>query len=234
MKKSLSLLLCMLVTAGVFAQKKVCIINFSIDGKDRMASMSDMEGKEPSELYFIGDNSSRLSDTVRTSDEIVKLTEKMLKDYVGAELVPVNLDRPQTVPDQMNGALWVMETITEKAAFSKLNYDEAVVISSRIYSAGKANKGYRPVMEISLKWIGKDGKAKFKKTEKLKLKDVYIEEKLVVQKEDDSGLLSINFSKSKTTEEKKEYNGNAAGEGVPAIQVLDWYKQCLTNLLITD
>jgi hypothetical protein len=194
--------------------------------------MSDAPGSEPLELYFIGDNSTQLSDTVRTSDEIVKLSESMLKEYVGVNLIPINLVRPETVPNQMNGSLWVMETITEKAAFNKLNYDEAIVINARIYSNGKSNKGYKPVIEISLKIIGSDGKTKFKKTEKLKPEGAYIESKLIEFKENNSNVSMADIYKA--VKGSKEKEGSVAAQGIPAAQLLDWYKQCFTNLLITD
>ena len=232
MKKLITLTLSLLLIAGAFAQKKVGIINFSFNGKDRMSSMSDAPGSEPLELYFIGDNTTWLTDTLRTSDAIVTLTQTMLKEYVGTELIPVKLEHPSTVPDQMNGSLWMMETITEKSAFQKLTYDEVIVINARLYSNGRSNKGYKPVIEISIKITGKDGKTKFKKTEKLKPEGIFVEPKLVEYKESNGNVSVTDIYKA--VKGSKEKEDSVAAQGIRAAQLLDLYKQCFTNLLITD
>lgn len=232
MKTIMTLALSLLIATATFAQKKVGIINFSFNGKDRMSSMSDAPGSEQLELYFIGDNTTKISDTLRTSDAIVLLTQTMLKEYVGSDLIPVKLDRPSTVPDQINGSLWLMEAITEKAALQKLNYDEVIVVNARIYSGSKSNKGYKPVVEISLKITGKDGKTRFKKTEKLKPEGAVIEPKLVEYKENNSNVTITDIYKS--VKGSKEKESNMAAQGITGVQLLDWYQQCLTNLLITD
>lgn len=217
--------------SATFAQKKIGIINFSFDGKDRMASVGSMDNSGPSELYFIGSNSARLNDTTRTSDEIVKYTENALKDFFSNEMTPVNLNRSSTVPDEMNGSLWMMETITEKAAFTKFNYDEAITINSRIYSGGSMGGSYTPVIEITVVVVNSDGKKVWKKSEKLRLKGVKVEKRLV-EIEDGNTSLSISDLR-KAIKGTKEKTGSETGSGVPATQILDWYKQCLTNLLLS-
>jgi hypothetical protein len=214
---------------GASAQKKSGIISFSINGKDRMSSGMGGSGMDDAtELYFIGDNSTRLADNQLTSDAIVRHTEAALKDFLGYELVPVELKRPASVPDQMNGSLWVMETITEKAAFSKLGYDEAIVIHARIYSSGKSGKGYKPVIEITMKVIDKNGKTTLKKSEKLK-PDEKVEAQLV---EYDGGSTSMGDVLKAIKSNGKENAGSESSQGVPSVKVLDWYKQCFSNLLI--
>jgi hypothetical protein len=213
-----------------FAQKKSGIISFSINGKDRMSSgMGSTDGGESTDLYFIGDNSARLSDSLLTSDAIVRYTEAALKDFLGYDLIPVNLKRGTIVPDQMNGSLWVMETITEKQAFTKLGYDEAIVINARIYSNGKTGKGYKPVIEITMKMIDKNGKTTMKKTEKIKLEEK-VEAQLVEYNESgNTGLVDlVKAVKNKD----KEKAGSEGSQGVPSVKLLDWYKQCFANLLI--
>jgi hypothetical protein len=179
-----------------------------------MASVGSMDNSGSSELYFIGSNSARLNDTTRTSDEIVKYTENALKDFFSNEMNPVNLNRSSAVPDEMNGSLWMMETITEKAAFTKFNYDEAITINARIYSGGN-----------------RDGKKVWKKSEKLRLKGVKVEKRLV-EIEDGNTSLSIADIR-KAIKGTKEKTGSETGSGFPAIQILDWYKQCLINLLLS-
>lgn len=234
MKTLTTLLLALCLSVNLFAQKKVGIINFSVTGKDQFESNSD----KGIEVSFIGENSVHLTDSLLTSDAIVQFTEAQLKNYFQTELIPVNLNRPETTPEQMGGSLWVMETITEKSAFKKLGYDEAVVISSRIYSSGKSNKGYKPTIEITMKVIGSDGKTIFKKTEKLKLENVFVNSKLIEHKFDDSPISlsdvykAAKAAKNKDVPEKKVEIED--GQGIPAAQLLDWYKQCFTNLLIMD
>lgn len=224
-------LLMVLGTVNVLhAQKKIGIINFSFDGKDRMASVG-MDNNNSSELYFIGANSTRLSDTVRTSDEIVRYTENALKEFFATDLVPVNLNRAPSVPDEMNGSLWLMETITEKAAFNKLGYDEAITISARIYSGGQSGGGYQPIIEITMVVVNKEGKKVMKKSERLRLKGVKVERKLVEMEEGSSTLTLSDIRKAvKGTREK---SGSETGNGVTAVQLLDWYKQCFSNLLLS-
>lgn len=213
-----------------FAQKKPGIISFSINGKDRMSSgLGSSDGGETTDLYFIGDNSTRLFDTLLTSDAIVRYTEAALKDFLGYELIPVNLKRTAAVPDQMNGSLWVMETITEKNAFNKLGYEEAIVVNARIYSNGKTGKGYKPVIEITIKVIDKSGKTTLKKSEKLKL-DEKVEANLVEYSDGGNvGMVDmINAIKNKD----KQKAGSEGSQGVPSVKLFDWYKQCFSNLLI--
>lgn len=230
----LKLILMVAAFAAVYtvsAQKKSGIISFSIIGKDRMASgMGSSGGGESTELYFIGDNSTRLNANELTSDAIVKYTENALKEFLGYELIPVDLaKRPSIAPDQMNGSMMVMETITEKNAFSKLGYDEGIVISARIYSNGKNGKGYKPVIEISMKVIDKSGKTVMKKTEKLKLANEMVEAKLVEYSEGSVGMGDMIKAIRGSGKEKA---GSEGAQGVPSAKLLDWYKQCFSNLVI--
>lgn len=219
------------IYTAAFAQKKIGIIHFSFDGKDRMASVGSMDNSGPSELYFIGSNSTRLNDTTRTSDEIVRYTESALKEFFNTDLTPVNLNRSSAVPDEMNGSLWMMETITEKAAFSKFSYDEAVTVTARIYSGGLMGSSYTPVIEVSVVVVNKEGKKVWKKSEKLRLKGVKVEKRLVELEE---GNVSLSLSDiRKAIKGTKEKTASETGSGVPAVQILDWYKQCLTNLLLS-
>lgn len=219
------------IISTAHAQKRIGIINFSIDGKDRMASVG-MDNEGPRELYFIGSNSTRLNDTTRTSDEIVKYTEQALKEFFSSDLVSINLNRASSIPDEMNGSLWVMETITEKAAFSKLGFDEAITIKTQIYSGSSTGRNYTPVIEISMMVVNKEGKKVLKKSEKLKLKDVKVDKKLVEMEE---GGNSLSFSDlRKSVKGTKEKSGSDVGSGITAIQLLDWYKQCFSNLLLSE
>jgi hypothetical protein len=217
--------------SAMFAQKKIGIINFSFEGKDRMASVGSMDNSGPSELCFIGSNSTRLNDTTRTSDEILRYTESALKEFFATEMTPVNLNRSSAIPDEMNGSLWIMETITEKAAFNKFSYDEAITINARIYSGGSMGSSYTPVIEISVVVINKEGKKVWKKSEKLRLKGVKIEKRLVELEQGNSGLSFSDIRK--VIKGSTEKTGSESGSGVPAVQLLDWYKQCLTNLLLS-
>jgi hypothetical protein len=230
--RSMLVVLALMSTVTLFAQKKSGIISFSIHGKDRgSSSMSSSGGGETTDLYFIGDNSTRLNDTLLTSDAIVRYTEAALKDMLGYELVPVNLERPATAVDQMNGSMMIMETITEKKAFTKLGYDEAIVVNARIYSGGKTGKGYKPTIEITVKVIDKGGKTTLKKSEKLKI-DEKVEAKLVEYTES-GGNVSLGDMLSalkKTNSDPKA--GSESSQGVPSVKVLDWYKQCFSNLVL--
>lgn len=201
---------------GVFGQtKKSGITNFSISGYEQSMNLAD--DNEP-DLYFIGDGSTELTPGKRVSDEIVKYTEAELKTFLGYDLLPVDLNRPSAVSNQMMGRLWVMETITDKKAFKQLGYDEVIEIQCRIGSAGKTGKNYKPFIELTLKITDKDGKTVFKKKEKLKLEDKIPAGTVEAQKEK-SG---ISFSKNSTSEPS----------GIPAVQLFDWYKQVLGNVLM--
>jgi len=210
----------LLFTEYVNAQdKKSGITNFSVNGYQQAMNMGSGSGNEP-DLYFIGDNSTKLNADTRVSDEMVKYTEEKLKDFFGYAVTPADLNRPSTVPDQMGGRLWVMETVTDKKAFKELGYDEVIEIQCRIGSNGKTGNNYKPFVEVFVKVKNKEGKTIFKKTEKVK-----IEEKVParsIELKNNSGI-SLDFSKSK---------GNDDSEGITASQLLDWYKQALTNALI--
>ncbi len=221
--------LCSVLSAS--AQKKSGIISFSVNGKDRAGSVSSMEGSAPTDLYFIGENSTKLEGGEKTADAIIKHTEAALKEYFGYDLTPINLNRPSTMPDEMNGSLVMMETITEKTAFNKLGYDEAIIIQVRIYSNGKSGKGYKPAIEITMKVVGKDGKTILKKSEKLKIESEKVEPKMIEYTEDNSDVTITDVFKA--TKGSKEKEGSASSQGVPSTQVLDWYKQCLANLLLS-
>lgn len=228
-KKLLLVAMAIVATFSCFAQKKSGIISFNINGKDHMAGMGSSDQSSP-ELYFIGDNSTQLSDTAFTSDEIVRYTEQALKEFLGYELVPADLKRPASAVAQMDGHMMVMQTITEKNAFNKLGYDEAITVNVRVYSNGKSGSTYKPAIEISLKIIDKNGKTTFKKTEKLK-PDERVDALLVERDDDNTSLLDIVKS---VKNNKKEKAGSIASEGVQAIKLLDWYKQCFGNLLIEN
>jgi hypothetical protein len=227
----------LLVVAIVFtqlaqAQKKVGIINFTISGKDRQMGTGSSNEPAP-ELYFIGPNSARLKPEERTSDAMVRLAEQKLAEYLNCEIIPTNLERASTIPDEMNGSLWAMETISEKTAFNKLNYDEAITVSVRIFLNSRSGKGYKATIEISYKLIGKDGKTISKKSEKLKI-DEFIEPKLVEEQIDDSPitLKSIKDAVKGGSGNAQERKGSEAGGGLPADKVYDYFQQCLNNLII--
>jgi|GEM_PF-2909882 len=221
----------MVLAQLTYAQKKVGIINFAVNGKEREMSMSSSE--PAADLYFIGPNSAQLKPEERTTDAMVRLTEKKLAEYLGYEIIPTNIERGPNVPDEMNGSLWAMESISEKTAFTKLGYDEAIIVKVSISSSGSTPKGYKAVMEISYKLIGKDGKTISKKTEKLKVPDV-IDSRMVRQRQDNSPITlksvrdAISVNGSNTTERA----GSELGGGLPATQVYDLFQQCLNNLII--
>lgn len=207
-----------LFTLNVNAQTpKSGITNFSVDGYQR--SMNISSDNEP-DLYFIGESSTKLKDGILVSNEIVKYTEMKMKEFLGYDLVAVDLKRPATVPDQMMGKLFVMETITDKKAFKQLNYDEVIEVQCRIGSAGQSGKNYKAFIEVFVKVTNKDGKTTFKKREKVKL-DEKIQASLIEVKDGNSGL-TIDFGKK----------GDDGAQGITGIQLLDWYKQALDNVLI--
>lgn len=217
---ALLLVISLLGLTNIFAQtKKVGITNFSISGYQK--SMDLTEDNEP-DLYFIGDASTKLSEDVRVSDEIVKYTEASLKTFLGYDISPVDLNRPSTVPDEMMGSLMVMETITDKKAFTKLGYDEVIEIQCRIGSAGRSGKYYKAFIEITIKITGKDGKTIWKKREKLKLSEKIVP--AIIESRDETKGLVISIAKE----------GETTAEGIPASQLLDWYKQVLGNSLIKE
>ncbi len=212
----LGLAICLLSATTLLAQtKKVAITNFSISGYEQ--SMNLTENNEP-DLYFIGDGSTQLSPGVRVSDEIVKYTEESLKTFLGYDILPTDLKRLSTTPDQMMGRLMVMETITDKKAFKQLGYDEVIEIQCRIGSAGRTGKNYKAFIELTIKITDKDGKTVWKKKEKLKLDDKIAPATIELAKS--SG--GISFSKKSETDP----------QGIAAAQLLDWYKQVLGNTLI--
>lgn len=193
------------------------ITHFSVDGHQRSMNLS--ADNEP-DLYFIGENSTTLNDGVLVSDEMVKYTENKMKEFLGYDLVKTDVKRAAAIPTQMMGKLWVMETITDKKAFKQLNYDEAIEVQCRIGSAGQSGKNYKAFMEVSVKITGKDGKTTFKKKEKVKMTEK-IQASLIEVHDGGSGL-SIDFSNK----------GAEEAQGIPAMQLLDWYKQALDNVLI--
>lgn len=203
-----------------FAQtKKVGITNFSISGFVKGMDLTGDKEADP-DLYFIGEASTQLSEGVRVSDEIVKYTEASLKTFLGYDILATNLIRPANVPDEMMGNLMVMETITDKKAFTQLGYDEVIEIQCRIGSAGRTPKHYKAFIELTIKVTGKDGKTIWKKREKLKLEDK-IPTGIIEMREYSKGL---DFSKL----------DDGGPDGIPATQLLDWYKQVLGNLLIKE
>jgi hypothetical protein len=220
--KSISLFtaISLLYVTAIFAQTpKVGITNFSVSGYQQ--SMNVASDNEP-ELYFIGDGSTLLEGGVRVSDEIVKYTEASLKTFLGRDIIATAIDRPSTVPNQMMGRLFIMETITDKKAFKQLGYDEVIEIQCRIGSAGRSGKYYKPFIEINIKITDKDGKTVWKKKEKLKLEEK-IAASAIEMNNKNSGL-SISFSK----------NNEGDPQGITAAQLLDWYKQVLGNALIKE
>jgi hypothetical protein len=229
MKKTYILLMVMLTLgAAAKAQKKSGIISFSFNGKDRASGTS--EGSEQ-DLYFVYDNSTRLNGE-RTSDAIIRITEKALQEYLGYELIKIDTIRASSIPDQMDGRLWLMNTITEKAAFTKLGYEEVIKIDVRIYSSSKNRKGHTPTIEITLKVIGSNGKTTLKKSEKLKLNDDKIDDRQIAMQENNTINLRDAVSALKSGGNVK-LGDDTDRLGVPGAKILDWYQQCLTNLLIS-
>jgi hypothetical protein len=207
-----------LTTLSVNAQTpKSGITNFSVDGHQRSMNLS--ADNEP-DLYFIGENSTTLNEGVLVSDEMLKYTETKMKEFLGYDLVKTGVKRPAAIPTHMMGKLWVMETITDKKAFTQLNYDEAIEVQCRIGSAGQSGKSYKAFIEVSVKVTGKDGKTTFKKREKVKIAEK-IQASLIEVQDGGSGL-SIDFSNK----------GAEEAQGITAMQLLDWYKQALDNVLM--
>ncbi len=216
--KTLFTAISLLCVTALFAQtKKVGITNFSINGYQQ--AMNVTSNSEP-DLYFIGDGSTELTKGVSVSDEIVKYTESSLKTFLGYDILPADLNRPATVPNQMSGRLFVMETITDKKAFKQLGYDEVIEIQCRIGSAGQSGKNYKPFIELSIKITDKDGKTVWKKKEKLKLEEK-IAASAIEMRNNNTG---ISFSKQSETDP----------QGITGAQLLDWYKQVLGNALMKE
>jgi hypothetical protein len=229
MKKTYILLMVMLTLgAAANAQKKSGIISFSFNGKDRASGATDEDDQD---LYFIYENSTKLNGE-RTTDAIIRITEKALEEYLGYTLIKIDTNRASTIPDQMDGRFWIMNTITEKAAFAKLGYEEAIKIDARIYSSSRTPKGHTPTIEITLKVIGNNGKTILKKSEKLKLKDEKVDHKQIALQENNSISLkdAVNVIKSGGSVKVGDDSHNL---GVSGAKILDWYQQCLTNLLIS-
>ncbi|MDZ4668614.1 MAG: hypothetical protein SGJ00_12130 [bacterium] len=215
-----------------YSQKKSGIISFSFNGKysqDNFAS-GDTKVELPS-LYFVYDNSTRI-DTVRTSDEILHYTQQVLAKFLGYPLIAVDENRLGSVPDQLEGGLWVMESISEKKAFQQLGYDEAIRIQARIYSTGSKNRTYTPGIEVSVKVINKEGKTTFKNSEKLKFKEEGVPESSLVLKSNSGGLSlrdGINLIKGGGSANIGDDNSKI---GVNGARLFDWYQQCLSDVLI--
>lgn len=226
MKKLFIFLLLQSLTFIAFSQKKSGITNFSISGKDRQLNVSADQNEDLPDLYFIYDKSTRLGEGLLT-DSLVRYTEARLGQYFGYSLAPASLTRSANVPEQTDGTLWAMSSISDKAAKEKLGYDEIIKVTTRISSGGKKNNQVYPTIEITIKVEDKDGKTTFKKSEKLKLKDELIPESELIL-DNSIGAVSISLSKKSV---KVESDNNNEGPGIPAARLLDWYQQCLENLL---
>lgn len=226
MKKLFIFLLLQSLTFIAFSQKKSGITNFSISGKDRQLNVTSDQNEDLPDLYFIYDKSTRLGEGLLT-DSLVRYTEASLGQYFGYSLVPASLTRSANVPEQTDGTLWAMSSISDKAAKEKLGYDEIIKVTTRISLGGKKNNQVYPTIEITIKVEDKDGKTAFKKSEKLKLKDELIPESDLIL-DNSIGAVSISLSKKSV---KVESDNNNEGPGIPAARLLDWYQQCLENLL---
>lgn len=232
MKKNILFLAILMFASGIAsAQKKSGIINFSFRGKDQQANYSASSGSpEMPPLYFIYDRSTKM-DTSLTSDIILRHTEKMLGEFLGYPLTPVDTKTRPSGIEQMDGAFWVMESITEKNAFNKLGYDEVIKVDARIYSGGSRNGKQEPVIEVSVKVIDKDGKTTFKNNEKIRLKGELIPQSELVMK-DDGGGATITFGKGIKLTTGDGGADNSSKIGLPGAKIYDWYQQCLSNVLI--
>lgn len=214
----LGLVICLLWVTPGFAQKtKMSIIKFSISGN------------RGDQLYFIGYKSTELRSGVYVSDEIVKYTEAELDTFFGKEVLPTEINRPETIAPQTEGKLWVMKTISQKQAYKQFGCDEVIEIECKIMNGGVTFKYYKPLIEMSIKVTDREGNTIWKKKERLKI-DENIPKELVQVPGSDKGV---------------EFQLGAVGIGVPlkasnaeplpgvtAERLLNWYKQILANILI--
>jgi len=223
-------LIAMLSITQVFAQTKSGITSFVVNGFVR--GMSTMENKPDPDLNFVGESTAKIGDSL-LADIMLTYSEQALAKFLGHEIYPVNRVRGANVPTNMNGNLVVMETISEKKAFKELGYDEIVTLNCQLgFSSMRTVKGtrmYVPSITLNIKVVGKDGKTIYKKNELLKLKDRTISGELIEERQDNSQLdISLKNIKTVTV----DTGADTQARGVSSVELLDWYKQVLDNVLI--
>ncbi len=214
----------------LIAQVKSGITSLTFNGYARAMTVGD--DKDEIDLRFVGSTSTRIGDSL-LSDMILTYSEQEIGKFLGHDLLPVSRVRSKNTPDDLNGSLFVMETITEKKAFKELDYDEVITIQCSINRNSsktvKGNKMYEPIITLNIRITGRDGEKIYKKSESLKLKDQWIAAALIEEKQAD-GKFDVSLKNLKTV--TVDTGGSDMAKGVSAVELLDWYKQVLGNALI--